>query len=114
MLIELGTPTTLANVIEAMKTTEGRDDMFCLYAKNSSDQLAIDRQYFVDRYPVVQDDREIYPDFCRKNDLELVYYGQQFADVLDNVLDQRPQATLKEIVDALNYYLENDNFIDLP
>jgi hypothetical protein len=46
-----------------------------------------------------------------QNELELFFYGDQFMEVLRSALNQKPNATLEELISGLNYYLENDAFI---
>ena len=53
----------------------------------------------------------MFSDFVVSNELELYYYGDQFIDVVNNAIHQKPDATIDELVEAGNFYLENDNFI---
>lgn len=112
MSITLGKTMALSQIIEAMKKQDDRNDLFCLYAPVDSGQLEDDAEYYVDDYPDVVNDQSVYPEFVRNNKLHLIYYGQQFADVIDNALDQKPNASVKELVSALNYYMKNDDFLD--
>ncbi|MGA3698056.1 DUF7716 domain-containing protein [Enterobacteriaceae bacterium TYF_5] len=105
----------LTDIILAMKQIELRDDNFCLYGEDDiEDKLKIGQQYFIADYPDVDDnDNEIYPDIVQMNHLVYLYSGQQFADVIDLALEQKPSATLDDLVNALNYYSEHDDFMDL-
>ncbi len=103
----------LVDIIFAMKKTDSRDDNFCLYG-DTDDQLKIDGNYYVADYPDVDgNDKEIYPQIVHSKKLHYLYSGQQFLDVIDSVLEQKPLASLDDFVKALNYYSANDDFLDL-
>ena len=57
------------------------------------------------------EDRDIYPADVVEQDLQLVYYGEQLIDVLTVALEEKPDASLQDLVDALNYYNQHDNFM---
>lgn len=65
----------------------------------------------VSDYPVVVDDKDVYPVEVVERNLNLVYYGEQLIDVLIVALDEKPDASLQDLVDALNYYNRNDTFM---
>lgn len=113
MQMKYRSPVSLDHIIECMKNVANRDDSVCIYAEEDLGKLSSSGVYFLDEYPDVVNDRSVYPDFVRKNGLVLVYYGQQFADVIDNVIDQRPNADIKDFVKALNFFMERDDFLDL-
>ena len=46
-----------------------------------------------------------------EQNLQLVYYGEQLIDVLSVVLEEKPNASHQDLVDALNYYNQHDNFM---
>ena len=56
------------------------------------------------------EDRDIYPADVVEQDLQLVYYGEQLLDVLSVALEEKPDASLQDLVDALNYYNQHDSF----
>ncbi|EPY0198715.1 DUF7716 domain-containing protein, partial [Salmonella enterica subsp. enterica serovar Livingstone] len=39
--------------------------------------------------------------------------GDQFLDVLRNISTQKENPSMEDFIAGLNFYLENDNFIDL-
>ncbi|MTD26522.1 DUF7716 domain-containing protein [Erwinia sorbitola] len=104
---------SLVDIISAMKKADSRNDDFCLYGE-TDEQLRVDGSYYVADYPDVDDDdKEIYPKIVVSKKLNYLYSGQQFADVVDSVLEQKPSASLDDFVEALNYYSANDDFLDL-
>lgn len=65
----------------------------------------------VSDYPVVVDDKDVYPVEVVERNLNLVYYGEQLIDVLIVALEEKPDASLQDLIDALNYYNRNDTFM---
>ncbi|HHQ6612409.1 DUF7716 domain-containing protein [Morganella morganii] len=102
---------SLVDIISDMKKTDFRDDNFCLYGENSDD-LELNGNYYVSDYPDVDDDKEIYPQIVIAKKLNYLYSGQQFADVIDSVIEQKSSASPDDFVKALNYYSNNDDFLD--
>lgn len=103
---------SLSDVISYMKFIDSRDDNFCLYGE-AEEELKINGNYYVLDFPEVDDnDKEIYPKIAQDKKLYYLYSGQQFADVIDSVVAQKPSASLAEFVKALNFYSKNDNFLD--
>ena len=101
---------SLEQIIEQMRVNKLSSDDFCLYAKEDG-ELALASSYGVSDYPDVVEDRDIYPADVVEQDLQLVYYGEQLLDVLTVALEEKPDASLQYLVDALNYYNQHDNFM---
>lgn len=100
----------LKNIMEAVKSEE-LDDDFCLYARENG-ELNFQDNYWLDYYPQVVDDKDVYPEQVREQGLELIYYGEDFVDVLLSVMEQKAEATDQECLQALLYYYEHDDFMD--
>ena len=48
---------------------------------------------YLETYPTISsDDKDVYPNFVVMESLELLYYGEQFEDVLMNVQSQIERA----------------------
>ncbi|WP_458773120.1 DUF7716 domain-containing protein [Aeromonas veronii] len=45
--------------------------------------------------------------------MEQCYYGEQFIDVINNVISQINEPQVSAFVEALNYYMDNDDFLDI-
>lgn len=89
-------------------------DNFCVYTKEYEAFAKEELVCYLDNYPVISDDdEEVYPDFVVENSLELFFYGEQFIDVLHNISIQREKPSVEDFISGLNFYIENDNFIDL-
>ena len=102
---------SLEQIIEQMRVDESSSDDFCLYGKEDG-ELALDRLYLVSDYPDVVEDRDVYPTDVVEQSLQLVYYGEQLFDVLSVALEEKPDASLQDLVDALNYYNQHDIFMN--
>lgn len=83
---------------------------YCLYSKEYSFQP--DQICYIAEYPEVVDDEDVYPLFVVENNLELFYYGEQFENVLFNVMDQKQDPSENDFLKALDFYMENDTFIE--
>ncbi|WP_268796876.1 DUF7716 domain-containing protein [Pseudomonas huanghezhanensis] len=106
-------PISINEIIEAIRSGYDFDDDLCLYASEEVDQIKTEIICYLDDYPEVINDEDQYSEFINKHHLHLLYYGEQFKDVMLNVLHQRQHASSDEIIKALNYYMENDDFLDL-
>ena len=101
---------SLEQIIEQMRVDKLSSDDFCLYGKEYG-ELALDRLYWISDYPDVVDDRDVYPTDVAEQDLQLVYYGEQLIDVLTVALEEKPDASHQDLVEALKYYQQHDNFM---
>ena len=101
---------SLEQIIEQVRMDKLVSDDFCLYGKEDG-ELALARSYWVSNYPDVVEDRDIYPADVVEQDLQLVYYGEQMIDVLSVALEEKPDASHQDLVEALNYYQQHDNFM---
>ena len=101
---------SLEQIIEQVRMDKLVSDDFCLYGKEDG-ELALARSYWVSNYPDVVEDRDVYPTEVAEQNLQLVYYGEQLLDVLTVALEEKPDASFQDLVDALNYYNQHDNFM---
>ena len=101
---------SLEQIIEQVRVNEYSSDDFCLYGKEDG-ELALDRLYWVSAYPDVVEDSDVYPADVAEQDLQLVYYGEQLIDVLAVALEEKPDASCRDLVEALNYYQQHDSFM---
>ena len=101
---------SLGQIIEQVRVDQLASDDFCIYGKDDG-ELALDRLYWVSNYPDVVEDRDIYPADVVEQDLQLVYYGEQLIDVLSVALEEKPEASHQDLVEALKYYHQHDSFM---
>lgn len=100
---------SLEQIIEQVRVDKSSSDDFYLYGKENG-ELALDTLYWVSDYPDVIEDRDVYPMDVAKQDLQLVYYGEQLLDVLSVALEEKPDARLQDLVETLNYYHQHHSF----
>lgn len=62
-------------------------------------------------YPDVVEDRDVYPTEVAEQNLKLVDDGEQLIDVLAVALEEKPDASCRDLVDALNHYNRYDSFM---
>ena len=101
---------SLGQIIQQLRVDQLSSDNFCLYGKEDG-ELKLDCLYWVSDYPDVVEDRDVYPADARDQHLQLVYYGEQLIDVLAVALEEKPDASLQDLVEALNYYNQHDSFM---
>ena len=101
---------SLEQIIEQMCLDESSSDDFCLYGKEDG-ELALDRLFWVSDYPDVVEDRDVYPADVSEQDLQLVYYGEQLIDILSVALEEKPEASPQDLIEALKYYHQHDSFM---
>ena len=101
---------SLGQIIQQLRVDQLSSDNFCLYGKEDG-ELKLDCLYWVSDYPDVVEDRDVYPADASEQDLQLVYYGEQLIDVLAVALEEKPDASPQDLVDALNYYQQHDSFM---
>ena len=101
---------SLGQIIQQLRVDQLVSDDFCLYGKEEG-ELKLDCLYWVSDYPDVVDDSDVYPTEVTEQDLQLVYYGEQLIDVLSVALEEKPDASHQDLVEALNYYNQHDSFM---
>ena len=101
---------SLEQIIEQVRVDQLVSDDFFLYGKED-EELALDSLYWVSDYPDVVEDSDVYPADVAEQDLQLIYYGEQLIDVLSVALEEKPEASHQDLVEALNYYQQHDSFM---
>lgn len=101
---------SLEEIIEQLRAYQLTSDDFCLYGKEDG-ELALARSYWVSDYPDVVDDCDVYLADVAEQNLQLVYYGEQLLDVLSVALEEKPDASPQDLVEALKYYHQHDSFM---
>lgn len=104
-------PLALADIVAYLLDRSTREDNFCVFGETYED-LSVAGVYYLDAYSVVDDDdKETYSEFVTQRRLEFLYSGQQFADVVDVLTREKPDAAIADYATALNYYAEHDTFM---
>ena len=112
--VELKQPYTLQQLIKYMTGSTNVEDEFCLYTEDYDPVATPVLVCYLAEHPQVdENDKEIYPDFVYKENLSLFLYGEHLADIIRNAKNQKSDISISEIVNGINYYIENDNFITI-
>lgn len=101
---------SLGQIIKQVRVDKSVSDDFCLYGKENG-ELELARLYWVSDYPDVVEDSDVYPTDVAEQDLQLVYYGEQLIDVISVALEEKPDASPQDLVEALKYYHQHDSFM---
>ena len=101
---------SLEQIIQQLRVDQLSSDNFCLNSKEDG-EIALARSYWVSNYPDVVEDSDVYPTDVAEQDLQLVYYGEQLIDVISVALEEKPDASPQDLVEALKYYHQHDSFM---
>jgi len=123
MQIPKRAPLKLSELLEQFQQKGISDDVYKMYAlgesfdlyrEPSDEPLTKDTICYVDDGVTGDENNEdVYPEFVAKNGLEFCLSGEIFIDVLLSVFEQTKTPSIKNLVDALNYYNEHDNYLDI-
>ncbi|MDU8362278.1 hypothetical protein [Pseudomonas syringae group sp. J309-1] len=111
--LRLGEPITIVDLINFLKSGPAVLDDLCLYAEEETELITPETICYLDRYPEIINDEDVHSEFVTANGLELLYYGEQFNDVLRNIYEQKQTADMDMVISALNHYMDNDDFLDV-
>ena len=100
----------LEQIIQQLRVDQLSSDNFCLYGKEDG-ELKLDILYWVSDYPNVEEGSDVYPADVAEQDLQLVYYGEQLIDVLSVALEEKSDASPRDLVESLKYYHQHDSFM---
>lgn len=88
-------------------------ESYCIYCKGGIETPTLNTVCYLDDYPEIDDDdEETYSQFVVSNNLELLFREELIQDVILNVNHQVQGPTNEQIMQAINYYNENDTFMD--
>ena len=85
-----------------------------IYISSDEDEGILDLEtvcYLVNG-PKIMDGKEVFPDFVNENGLDILCNGDVFMDVYDDLDERYPNFTKNQFIDALNYYMDNDDYIE--
>ena len=87
---------------------------FHIYISSDEDASILDLETvcYLDNGPKIIDGKEVLPDFINENGLDILCSGDVFMDVYDDLDERYPNFTKDQFIDALNYYMDNDDYIE--
>ena len=85
-----------------------------IYISSDEDESILDLETvcYLDNGPKIIDGKEVFPDFVNENGLDILCSGDVFMDVYDDLDERYPNFTKDQFIDALNYYMDNDDYIE--
>lgn len=85
-----------------------------IYISSDEDESILDLETvcYLDNGPKIMDGKEVFPDFVNENGLDILCRGDVFMDVYDDLDERYPNFTKDQFIDALNYYMDNDDYIE--
>ncbi|PAU66251.1 hypothetical protein BZL41_02720 [Pseudomonas sp. PIC25] len=103
----------LDDLIDFIKNQRKEFD-YCIYGKGSSDEATLRTLCVVGEYPeITDDDEEVFPDYVQDNSLEFWFRDELLEDVVMNAVAQKSLVNNEEILGAIKYYNNNDDFMDI-
>lgn len=110
-------PLTVSKVIEIAKefitTNENAEDDFPYLYADFDAELTLDTIcYLGENVEVIDNNKEIYPKFIQENNLWVLCQGWYFIEQLEYVAEQKENFSNQDFLDALNYYLKNDTYLE--
>lgn len=110
---------TIEDIINSLKEKYKSEGENALYADSdwhiyvADDELLLTTVCCVTAPPDFDDetDEEIIPEFAVENGMDGSVLPEVFQDVIVSALVQKSDATNDELMEALNYYLDNDTFM---
>ena len=85
-----------------------------IYISSDEDESILDLETvcYLDNGPKIMDGKEVFPDFVNENGLDILCSGVVFMYVYDDLDERYPNFTKDQFIDALNYYMDNDDYIE--
>ncbi|OAM26907.1 hypothetical protein A7P95_07890 [Eikenella longinqua] len=109
---------SLSEVIDCAKLFNNNDtDKFAKFpylysADEDSGPLKLTTSCYLSDSPEIIDKKEVFPKLVLENGLSVLCSGEIFMDVYDDLDDRYPDFTKEQFIAALNYYMDNDDYIE--
>lgn len=109
---------SISEVIDCARLFNDDADKFAkfpyIYISSDEDESILDLETvcYLDNGPKIMDGKEIFSDFVNENGLDILCSGDVFMDVYDDLDERYPNFTKDQFIDALNYYMDNDDYIE--
>lgn len=103
----------IESLIDCVKRRVERDISYAIYSASGDDFSPTDEVFVDENVFVTDDDEEVYPAAVVARKLRFAYSAHNFQDVVDLAVKQKPGVSDERIIEALNYYSEHDDFLDM-
>ena len=90
-----------------------QDTNWCVYSQ--LDDMELDLNCYRDEYPEIDDKgfEEKLPSFIEEKELQLIFRDELLQDVIVSALNRKENASNEELLEAIQYYDDNDTFLEL-
>ena len=110
---------TIEEVINILREKYKSEGQNALYIDNDWHIYVADDELFLGRICCItappdfdeETDEEIIPEFAIENGMDGSVLPEIFQDVIISAMTQKSDVSNEELVEALNYYLDNDTFM---
>ena len=103
----------IEELIDCVKARQERELTYDLYTMGAEAFGPGDAVFIASPVQVAANGEEAYPDSVTRRELRFSYSGEQFQDVIDLAIQQKPNASHADIIRAINHYSEHDDFLDI-
>ncbi|MDW9378651.1 hypothetical protein [Chryseobacterium sp. JV558] len=108
---------SIEEFLELVKNKQDRkasfDPEYNYAVYSSKDEFEPEMKVFIgDPLDIGGNDSEILPDFVYHNKLNYICSDENIQDVVDLAFRQHADVTSFQLIEALNHYLEKDDFLD--
>ncbi len=100
----------LSDVLMVVDPAEGQ---YMLYAPRGAISLEADMECAI-ILMLHEDEDDFSPDYAVKHNLAPACDVRTMQNVIEVALEENPETTSNDWIQALNYYLDNDAFMDFP
>lgn len=102
------------NSLLTVVRSQEKEIQYCIYGKGSSDDATLETLCVIGEYPeITDDDEEVFPDYILAESLEFWFRDELLEDVVINAVERDPLISNDKILEAVKYYNQNDDFMDI-
>lgn len=105
---------TLPELFRLIAGKQERQNPYALYWADPDREPQLDDPFLLAAPVQVQDDdTELFPPMAVAQNLWILCSDELIQDVVDLAISQKPDASAKQLLHCLNYYINHDTFLDI-
>ncbi|WP_144630609.1 hypothetical protein [Bordetella genomosp. 13] len=114
MRLEIGKFYPIEELISMVRAGADRDVAYAVYAHSGAESAYSGMLLFAGQTRDLDEEgNAVLPEIVTLAGLAHFYSADQFQDVVDLAFNQKPDASMQEVINCLNHYAEKDDFLDL-
>lgn len=103
----------LSKFFSLVINSEERHKDYAVYGIEDPSLATANSMVFISEAPDVDEfDREVFPIEVKTNKVSFWYLDELIQDVIDRSIQTNKNICVDNIIEAINYYLEHDSFIE--